>query len=150
MTAQALNDRTADREADRIYSALRARGGRITSPRRAVIGALTGGGEHLDAERLTDLVQRRLPKCSFTTIYRTLAALEDLGVVHHVHFGHGSSIWHLDTDDRPHLVCDSCSRVLHADADDFRTLQRRISTRYGFNLRAHFAVVGRCKSCQTD
>ena len=149
MTGTAINNREASVDVDQIYSALRARGGRMTPPRRAVIGALTAGGEHLDADDLTILVQQSLPNCSVATIYRTLAALEQLGVAHHVHFGHGASIWHLDGDRRPHLVCEACGNVLHAEPQDIRGLQQRITNHYGFSLRGHFALVGRCDSCQS-
>jgi len=149
MVGQNLNEAEVSSDAQRIYSALRARGGRITPPRRAIIDALLGANEHLDAEHLTDIVQRSLPNCSFTTIYRTLGALEELGMVHHVHFGHGSSVWHLETDRRPHLSCDTCGGVVHAEPNDLKGLRQRIAKRYGFSLADHFAVVGRCAKCQS-
>lgn len=139
---------TVEDGVDRAHAAIRASGGRITRPRVLIVDALVGSGHHLTAERLTEIVREADPKVNEATVYRTLTTLEELGIVYHVHFGHGSSVWHLAHDERPHLVCQRCEQVTHADSEDFRALRDQISKRYGFQLRAHFAEVGLCAACR--
>ncbi len=46
-----------------------------------------------------------------STVYRFLDELERLGVVDHVHLGHGPAVYHLASDAHHHLVCDRCGAV---------------------------------------
>jgi hypothetical protein len=80
-------------QADGIMATLRASGGRITATRRATIEVLLGTGDHrhLNAEEVAAEVRARFPDVAESTIYRTLSAFEELGIVTHVHLGHGPS-----------------------------------------------------------
>src|SRR5277367_4587959 len=99
--------------AEGIVAKLRASGGRITATRRATIEVLLAGGDHrhLSAEDVAAEVRARLPDVAESTIYRTLAALEELGVVTHVHLGHGPSTFHLADQAHRHLVCRHCQAI---------------------------------------
>ena len=137
----------ADREA-RILDELRARGGRITSARRALVRALVEAHGHVTADDLAAEVQRAQPDVHRSTIYRTLDALEELGVVDHTHLGHGRAVYHLTDDRHQHLVCESCGAVTEAPSDLFDELSRQLKRRYKFTLRPeHFAALGRCSAC---
>ena len=97
---------------DRIFSQLRARGGRITAARRALVTALLEADAHVTADDLATLVQAAHPEVHRSTIYRTLDALEQLGIVDHVHLGHGRAVYHLADDPHNHLVCEVCGAVV--------------------------------------
>ena len=97
---------------ERVLALLRANGGRVTSPRRAILEALIGHGEHPTAEQLTAAVQARQPDVHESTVYRFLDDLERLGVVDHVHLGHGPAVYHFSDDTHHHLVCQTCGRVV--------------------------------------
>ena len=133
---------------DRILDQLRAGGGRITPARRALVTALLDADTHVTAEDLAAAVQRSHPDVHRSTIYRTLDALEELGVVDHVHLGHGRAVYHLLDDPHQHLVCEVCEDVIEVPDALFRPLADRLSRDYGFTLRPnHFAVLGRCAAC---
>ncbi len=133
---------------DEILVLLRERGGRVTLPRRAIIAALLDARTHVTAERLAEDVQRAHPDIHRATIYRTLVRLSELGVVTHVHLGHGPSLYHLSVDDHHHLVCDQCGTVVELPAGAFDALRRRVERDYGFHIDAHhFALGGRCAHC---
>ena len=134
---------------DEILSLLRSRGGRVTPARRALVGALLDAtGEHTTADDLAELVQAVHPDVHRSTIYRTLADLERLGVVDHVHLGHGRAVYHLAGEAHHHLVCEECGEVVEVPAGVFEPLARRLRTDHGFVLDAgHFAVTGRCWAC---
>jgi Fur family transcriptional regulator, ferric uptake regulator len=133
---------------EEILERLRERGGRLTAPRRAIIAALLESKHHVTAETLADEVQRAHPEIHLATIYRTLDTLTDLGVINHVHLGHGPAVYHLVDDAHHHLVCDQCGTIVELPPDVFDSLGVRLEREYGFRLDAHhFALGGRCRSC---
>jgi Fur family transcriptional regulator, ferric uptake regulator len=140
-------------DAEEIVALLRARGGRVTPTRRATIDVLLAGGEHrhLSAEDVATEVRRRLPDVAESTIYRTLTALEELGVVTHVHLGHGPGTFHLAEAAHRHLVCQRCDSVIEVPAFEFMALARRLEEVYGFAMSSeHFAIVGQCWNCRAE
>ena len=133
---------------DEALAMLRKSGGRITPTRRAVIQILISESTHLSAEDLAKRLQKRLPEVHISTIYRTLDALEAVGVVDHVHLGHGRAIYHLSSDIHQHLVCEVCSSVIEVPESFFFALKGELQEAFGFTMRAHhFAVIGRCSQC---
>ncbi len=133
---------------ERILQLFRSRGGRVTTPRRAIIASLLESEGHVTADELTAAVQRAHPEVHTSTIYRCLAGLEELGVVDHVHLGHGRAVYHLADESHQHLVCESCGTVVEVPDAVFSSLARRLRSQFGFELRArHFAVTGRCAGC---
>lgn len=137
-----------DGRLDRLVAVLRQRGGRVTSARRAVIGALVATEAHVTADDLAAQVQAAQPDVHLSTVYRTLDALERLGIVDHTHLGHGRAVYHLTDEPHQHLVCESCGAVVEVPDDTFADLAAQLWAGYGFTLRpSHFAVLGRCAAC---
>lgn len=135
-------------QAEPILGLLRARGGRVTTCRRAILETFLGVGGHVTAEALTARVQATQPDVHESTVYRFLDELERLGVVDHVHLGHGPAVYHLASDAHHHLVCDRCGAVEEVPDALFAELRTRLRDDFGFTLEPrHFAVTGRCKNC---
>ncbi|MGH9149084.1 MAG: Fur family transcriptional regulator [Acidimicrobiales bacterium] len=131
-----------------ILSRLREGGGRLTTARRAVITALVGAHGHVTADDLVARVQQAHPEAHRSTVYRTLDALERLGVVDHVHLGHGRAVYHLADEPHQHLVCESCGEVVEVSDEIFDDLARTLHKSHGFTIRPHhFAVLGKCRAC---
>ena len=138
----------AEDRLERILDALRREGGRVTSARRALVTALVEADAHVTADDLAAEVQAQHPEVHRSTIYRSLDALERLGVVDHVHLGHGRAVYHLTDDAHNHLVCESCGAVIEVPDDLFDGIGRDLRDEYGFAIRPHhFAVLGRCRAC---
>ena len=138
-------------QVEAIIERLRGRGGRGTSARRATIQVLLDTGHaHLSAEEIATRVKASQPEVAESTVYRTLNALETLGVVEHVHLGHGPSTYHLSADTHQHLLCDSCGAVVEVPDEVFAALSDQLQETYGFRIHPHhFAMVGECRVCQT-
>ncbi len=133
---------------ERILDMFRSRGGRVTTARRAIIAALLQTGSHVTADELTATVQAAHPDVHTSTIYRCLASLEELGVVDHVHLGHGRAVYHLADEPHQHLVCESCGTVVEVPDAVFSTLARGLRKEFGFKVQPrHFAVSGQCAAC---
>jgi Fur family ferric uptake transcriptional regulator len=135
-----------------LVGQLRARAVRVTSARRALLSALVDAEDHhLSAHDLSAAVQRAVPECHLSTIYRSLDSLEELGLVDHVHFGHGRAIYHLADEPHQHLLCEVCGAVVEVPDDVFAELSSTLRRAYGFAIRPHhFAVIGRCRRCAAN
>jgi Fur family transcriptional regulator, ferric uptake regulator len=141
----------APADVDEVLALVRRRGGRATAARREVISVLLDGrGEHLTAEDVADAVAARLPEVHLSTVYRTLDALEELGVVSHVHLGHGPSTYHVAGERaHHHAVCSACGEVVELDPDVLDGVAARVEAATGFEVDVHhFALTGRCTRCR--
>ncbi len=146
-------------EADDLVAALRRAGLRITAPRRAVCEILAEShDEHLTAAtllaRVTDRLGRVGSEIAPSTIYRSIDVLEQEGLLHHIHFGHGPGVLHLSDDPRHghvahhHLVCEQCGRTVDVEASTVGGALEQIADKHDFVMNSvHFALVGRCRSC---
>ena len=87
-------------------------GGRRTASRQAIIEVIVEAGQppHRGRDRPTRCTTR-FPSVNLSTVYRTLDALTDLGIVDHVHFGHGRAVYHRTDEAHQHLVCEQCGAV---------------------------------------
>ncbi len=130
-----------------LIAALRGRGQRITTGRRAIVEALVSADD-LSAEQIVEIVQRDHPDLHPSTVYRTLETLEDAGLVSHVHLGHGPARWQIANNPHHHLVCESCGAVQLVPRSIFDELRTRVEGEFGFAIAfQHFATVGRCRHC---
>ena len=142
--------RAVDR-ASAILQHLRADGTRVTAARRDVVAALVAAEDHhVTADDLVEAVHRSNPAVHRSTVYRTLDALEQAGVVEHVHLGHGRAVYHLTDDRHHHLVCDRCGAVVQVPEAVVAPLRTELSEGYGFVVNGrHFALPGVCRACAT-
>src|SRR5262245_11428691 len=70
---------------------LRARGLRVSAARRLVLEALYAAEAPMSAEELT----ARVPGSDLASVYRNLVVLQEVGLVRHVHLGHGPGLYSL-------------------------------------------------------
>ncbi len=135
---------------DDILAALRLSGGRITTTRRATVETLLANTDrHMSAEEVVVAVRTRHSDVAESTIYRTLATLEEMGIITHMHLDHGPATFHLADHQHRHLVCRRCHAVIETPADLYAGLSAELHRRYGFTVQdEHFAVTGVCRACQ--
>src|SRR5438477_10965167 len=84
-------------------AALRARGLRLTGPRRVVLEVLRGSDAHPTAEFVHRLVRRRLPRVSLGTVYRNLRLLVAEGLAAEIPGPHARFDAHMDA--HHHFTC---------------------------------------------
>ncbi|MDQ1287924.1 MAG: Fur family transcriptional regulator, ferric uptake regulator [Actinomycetota bacterium] len=134
-----------------VTALLRARGERMTGPRRAVLTVLAEGDEHLSAEAVLDGVTRRESGVHRASVYRTLEALSDLGIVQHIHVGHGGTTYHLVRNGTRHLHahCRVCGVVRDLPSDLLDGVAEALSRNHQFLLDpGHVALSGTCLGCR--
>ena len=134
------------RDAER---AVRAAGGRLTGPRRAVLEALLAADGNVSAERIADGLGGRLPAVEVVSVYRNLDWLEQVGIVRHVHVGHGAGLYHLaGRGEEAYLVCEHCGAVTGIDAARLAPVRAEIRRVAGFDAHFdHFPIHGLCPAC---
>ena len=130
-------------------AALRERGGRLSRPRRDVLEALFSADGPVSAEYLSRGRDGRGTRLELTTVYRALEHLEELGVVRHVHLGHGPGLYGLvGEEEREYLMCERCDRVTSVDAGRLDAVRAQIRAAFGYEARfSHFPIVGLCAVC---
>lgn len=138
-----------------VHERLRARGERMTSQRRAVLHAMATTTGHLSADEVFVLVAAGEPAgrargIHQASVYRTLEALSHLGIVQHIHLGHGATAYHLidDAQAHPHAQCRVCGVVVDLPVDVLDAVATQLAAADGFRLdAAHAALSGTCSTC---
>jgi Fur family ferric uptake transcriptional regulator len=69
---------------------LRVRGLRMTPQRRAIVAEIMRTRGHISPTALARKVQGEMPGVNASTVYRTLALLEEIGVLSHAHLVGGA------------------------------------------------------------
>jgi len=133
---------------EEAVEALRERGLRASAARRLVLEALYGGEGPLSAERVAEGLEGRLPRSDLASVYRNLETLEEVGLVRHVHLGHGPGLYALAAPEHEYLVCESCHAVRSVAREQLDEIRTQVREQFGFEARfTHFPLVGLCPDC---
>lgn len=134
-----------------IENLLREHGCRATRPRVAVLRSILEATTLVDAAKLTELARVYEPDIHEATVYRTINVLTEVGLVHHVHVGHGPSLVRLIGDDNLIAKCRDCAQIVTIDEADVSQLISSVFHGSGFILEpGHFALEGICKDCVAE
>ncbi|MDQ3958583.1 MAG: transcriptional repressor [Actinomycetota bacterium] len=135
---------TAD--VDTIVESLRRRGLRLTTQRRAIVEEVLRSDGHISPAELS----ARFPDINQSTVYRTLALLEELGFVSHAHL-EGGPEYRVGEHDHVHLLCTSCGTYESLAAAEIEPLRQALARDHGFDPDfTHFAVSGVCARCRAS
>jgi Fur family transcriptional regulator, ferric uptake regulator len=127
---------------------LRARGHRVTRPRRAVWDALHRVHGHVTVEELaTDLGD----DADVASVYRALSLFEELGLARMSRLGDTEAgRWELaHPDEHFHLVCRNCGDVDHHIGTLVESIREHLETGHGFEVQGvDLVVTGLCTRCR--
>ncbi len=128
---------------------MRERGLRVSSARRLVLEVLFAAEAPVSAEWIANGIAGRVPPSDLTSVYRNLETLEELGIVRHVHLGHGPGLYALaEASDREYLLCDACGAVQAVEPQTLDEARAAILEELGFHARfTHFPIAGLCAAC---
>lgn len=105
---------------------LKAAGLRITQPRLAILSALSARTQPMSIEQLHEDVGSE--NCDLVTVYRCVAAFEEIGVVRRAFFHNGTAMYEMNVG-RParyHVVCKRTNKVEELDSETTEELRRAI------------------------
>jgi Fur family ferric uptake transcriptional regulator len=120
----------------------------MTAQRRAIVEVVMRTKGHIAPPDVVRRVQKRAPSVNESTVYRTLALLEDVGVLTHAHLHGGPEYHHVDAHDHVHLACSRCGRDFYLAIGETARMQKALRDRSGFEADfTHFAIAGTCATC---
>ena len=118
-----------------LTNAMRAHGLRVSTARRRVLAALLAAERPLSAEQIAG-------GSDLASVYRNLETLAAIGLVQHVHVGHGPGRYALATRGGGWAACRGCG-------DAVRLAPRALAQiRAACGLESLVTVVGLCPGCQ--
>jgi Fe2+ or Zn2+ uptake regulation protein len=134
---------------DHSSKVLQERGIRVTPQRAHVWRVLAESGGHFTAEEVWKKVRGELPGMELSTVYRALEALREAGLVADSRLPEGPRVFEAHPVLHPHLVCESCGEIFHADPEVGRRLLEALSVgSEGFEVRElHVVARGICARC---
>src|SRR5436190_24246733 len=132
---------TVSADRDRTAAALRADGYRVTAHRLLINQTLVELGRHVGAEELLESVGERLPNVSLPTVYASLEALEEAGLVRRVAAGRGHALYDSRPVDHHHLVCRRCGGVEDLEAQVALDGAVASAEKHGFSVDGAEVVV---------
>lgn len=132
-----------------IVGALEDAGYRLTSPRRALAGAIATRRGHFTADELLDESRRRRLGATRATVFRTLDVLADLGIVERLDLPTGEHAFvTCEPDHHHHVVCSSCGRSTGASDHGLDRVAEAIGRETGYRIDTHrLELFGLCPEC---
>jgi Fur family ferric uptake transcriptional regulator len=119
-------------------AALRKAGGRITRPRRVILGILSDSGDHPDAMEIFRRAVAVDAGISLSTVYRTMKLLEGIGAIHRHAFEGGPSRFEPAAGEHhDHLIDLDTGDVIEFQSDRIEELQQEIARSLGYDIVHH-------------
>src|SRR5690349_15742534 len=109
-----------------LLNTVRAHGLRISSARRGVLEALLTADRPLTAEEVAGAGD-------VASVYRNLETLEAIGIVRHVHLGHGPGRYALAARSGGWAVCEACGSSTLLKPESLAAIRRVILETSGFD-----------------
>ena len=125
---------------------VRDAGHRVSAPMRLVLEALFASEVPVSAEDLARTIDLEL---DVSSVYRNLERLQQLGVVSHIHPGHGPGMYSIVRgQDREYLACDRCHALMALDPTQLDPIREQLRASFGHHAQfSHFPIHGVCADC---
>jgi len=133
---------------------LREKGYKFTTQRQHVFEVVSENeGMHLNSQEVYELVRKKYPEIGVATVYRTLALLEEMGLIYGVDFEDGFRRYEVTKDDEQHrhhhLICIECGSIQEVEEDLLGSIEERILQKNKFKVVNHrVKFYGYCEKCQ--
>jgi Fe2+ or Zn2+ uptake regulation protein len=140
--------RSPESALDLARSRIRAAGMRITKPRIAIIESLQRHEGPVTIERVHQEVGAAV--CDLVTVYRCLAAFEQLGMVRRSYLHNGTCLYELTLGSprHYHIICKACGNTDRVDYFPVEGIERLLQDR-GYTQVSHVVeFFGLCPKCQ--
>lgn len=124
------------------------RGQRLTTERKRIVEAVFEQHEHFDAEQLVErLTTASGPRrVSRSTVYRTLSALEEAGLLRKVARTNDRDVYEHDYGypRHDHLICRTTGELIEFRSEELDEILRRVAAEHNFIIEGHrLEVYGR-------
>ncbi len=103
---------------EKLTKTLRSHGMKVTPQRLMIFRILENNTSHPSAEDVYKRVKKIYPTVSFTTIYKTLETLRDLGEVRELIIDEDRKHYDPNITNHHHVICSTCKKI-HDVFEDF-------------------------------
>ncbi|MEM0980221.1 MAG: Fur family transcriptional regulator [Cyanobacteria bacterium P01_H01_bin.58] len=136
------------KRSEEIVQTLKARRLRVTPQRFAVYANLLERADHPTAEQLLHDLNQDAPISSQATIYSSLQALRDVGLIREVLLEEGVCRYDANVLPHHHFCCKSCGSIEDIPWEKFKQVDVG-QLRSGLQVESYEVVVhGVCEGCQ--
>ena len=136
-----------------LLNTLKKNGYRITESRKLICELLESNIHfHFNVKQLHQKINslsKSKSNIDRTTIYRTLVALEELGLLQHSHIPHKPAIYFLnDNNQNVHLICENCDKIVDIKNHSVNSINLILQNDTNFHtINNNFVYVGKCSEC---
>ena len=130
-----------------LRSAFNSAGLRLTRQRLLICRELAGRCDHPDVERLYKAVKPRLRRMSLFTVYRTVNALEEVGMVWRVATWKGHARYDGNVEAHAHFLCEKCGRIDDLAGGNVGAGVSAFAVAKGEVRRVEVMLSGTCDAC---
>ena len=126
-------------------------GMRVTEQRVIIFEEVVKSCEHPDAETVFQAVKKRIPSISFDTVYRTLASLEELGLIFRVDNQLPKARFDADKTPHHHFICVKCNEVFDVFLEEGEMLSiPKNTSKFGDIKDMNLQIRGVCNKCKKN
>lgn len=134
---------------DSDFEPLQRAGLRATRQRRRILDGLGGRRDAVTALGLYDELSHSDEPVGLATVYRTLQALADAGLLDTFDAGGEQAFRRCGDTHHHHVVCERCGLVTEITAEEVESWVSEVASRRRFRVTGHRAdVFGVCADCQ--
>jgi len=121
---------------------------RMTRQRQVILEELRKVNTHPSADKIYEMVRKRLPRISLGTVYRNLEILSASGEIQKIELGCTSKRFDGIADNHYHIRCLHCDRVVDAPADFDVAVNHDLKSATDFKIIGHrLEFIGICPDC---
>lgn len=134
--------------ANRILTALKEKGYRLTTPRREIINVLAHHPQ--TALQIFFLLKKKKKSVDLASVYRTLEIFVDMGFVHAIELSEGKKRYELveHENHHHHLICTTCGVIEDIRINE-NAMLKDVANKSEFKIdHHHLEFFGICVRCQ--
>ena len=122
---------------------------KTTGQRAVILDIIRAGKGHLDADDIHRRAQKKLPRLSLSTVYRTLQKFKSSGLIEERHLEDNHHHYEISRkEEHHHLICSGCGKVVEFKLPLAKIVENLPQTD-GFDITgSEIQLTGVCADCQ--
>ncbi len=122
---------------------------KMTPQRLAILEYLEGNTSHPSAEDIFRHVEEKFPSMSFATVYNTLEALKEKGLIIELNIEPGKKRFDPNIEPHHHMICEKCHRIFDVFEDFSVDLPPKYAQKFKVK-RSQVVFYGLCSRCAEE
>ncbi len=131
---------------------LATRSKRLTQEREIIVREIFSDHEHFDVDEIVARLDKPQDgrRVSRATVYRTIAQLEEAGLIRKVARANDREVYEHDYGypQHDHFICEKCGKLIEFRNEEISAILERVAMEMGFRMRGHrLEAHGICAEC---